>query len=290
MTKKRGLGRGLGALIPEIKKEENTVEELNNYAELDESSSKVFDIKLEDISVNKNNPRKNFDDENLQSLADSIKQYGLIQPLVLQKKGKKYEIVAGERRFRAAKLLKLETVPAILKDLSEKDKDMITMIENIQREDLNPYEEAQAYNNIMKQYNMTQQELSDLLGKSRTYIANTVRLLSLDDLTITELEKGNITTTQARALLGIKDIFERKKYLDLLIKKEITVNQVEKLGKKATKIKPKDVFIRDIEERLKESIGAKVNIVKTKNKWKVNIEFSNDEDIEEFLLRYGIEE
>lgn len=129
----------------------------------------------------------------------------------------------------------METVPAIIRELNDKDKDMISMIENIQREDLNPYEEAQAYENIMKIHNLTQEELSNIIGKSRTYIANIVRLLSLDDFTISELEKGNITSSQGRALLGIKDIFERKKYLEMLIKKEITVNEIEKRSSKKEK-------------------------------------------------------
>lgn len=231
------------------------------------------------------NPRKNFDEEALQSLAESIKMYGIIQPLVLLKKEDKYEIVAGERRYRAAKILKLKEVPAIIKDLSTKDKDMISMVENIQREDLNPYEEAQAYSNIMKEYALTQNELGEVLGKSRTYIANIVRLLTLDDFTIKELEKGNITSSQGRALLTISDIFERKKYLDMLVKKEITVNEIEKKSKRKTVTK-KDVFVRDIEDRLKEALGTRVLVKKTKNKWKVNIEFTSDDEIEYFLDNY----
>lgn len=281
MTKKRGLGRGLGALIPEKK-------ELEEVSDLDQ----VEYIKLKDIVASEDNPRKNFDEEGLKSLAESIKMYGILQPLVLIKNGEKYDIVAGERRYRAAKLSKLEEVPAIIKKLTSKDKDMISMVENIQREDLNPYEEAKAYSNIMKQYNMTQNELSDVIGKSRTYIANMVRLLSLDDFTITELEKGNITSSQGRALLGIEDIAERREYLDKLIKKEITVNDLEKKRTTKTKVKKKkkDIFVKDIEERLKESLGTKVSVKKSRNKWNVNIEFANDEQIEDFLQKYNIGE
>ncbi|EHR32100.1 ParB-like partition protein [Helcococcus kunzii ATCC 51366] len=281
MTKKRGLGRGLGALIPDKKE----VEEVNDL-------DQVEYIKLKDIVASSDNPRKNFDEESIKSLADSIKMYGVLQPLVLIKNGEKYDIVAGERRYRAAKLIKLDEVPAIVKNLTNKDKDMISMVENIQREDLNPYEEAQAYSNIMKQYDMTQNELSDVIGKSRTYIANMVRLLSLDEFTIQELEKGNITSSQGRALLGIEDIAERREYLDKLIKKEITVNDLEKKRTTKTKVKkkPKDIFIRDIEDRLKESLGTKVSVKKSRNKWNVNIEFANDEQIEDFLLKYNIGE
>lgn len=281
MAKKRGLGRGLGALIPE----KPIVEETNDL-------DQVEYIKLEDIVASDDNPRKNFDEEGIASLAESIKMYGILQPLVLIKNGEKYDIVAGERRYRAAKLIKLEEVPAIVKKLTSKDKDMISMVENIQREDLNPYEEAQAYSNIMKQYKMTQNELSEVIGKSRTYIANMVRLLSLDDFTVRELEKGNITSSQGRALLGIEDIEERRVYLEKLIKKEITVNDLEKkrTTKTVIKRKPKDIFVKDIEERLKESLGTKVSVKKSKNKWSVNIEFANDEQIEDFLGKYNIGE
>lgn len=144
----------------------------------------------------------------------------------------------------------------------------------------------------MKQYKMTQNELSEVIGKSRTYIANMVRLLSLDDFTVRELEKGNITSSQGRALLGIEDIEERRVYLEKLIKKEITVNDLEKkrTTKTVIKRKPKDIFVKDIEERLKESLGTKVSVKKSKNKWSVNIEFANDEQIEDFLGKYNIGE
>lgn len=280
MVRRKGLGKGLGALIPE-----------KNFDENNSDFEKIQKIDINKIEVSKSNPRKNFDDEAINSLADSIKLYGILQPLVLIKNVDQYKIVAGERRFRAAKIAGLETVPAVIRELNDKDKDMISMVENIQREDLNPYEEAQAYENIMKLHNLTQEELSKVIGKSRTYIANIVRLLSLDDFTIAELEQGNITSSQGRALLGIKDIFERKKYLDMLIRKEITVNEIEKKSsKKVRKIIKKDVFVKDIEDRLKESLGAKVDVKKSNNKWKINIEFASDEQIEEFLERYGVDE
>lgn len=277
MVKKRGLGKGLGSLIPEKPKKERNVENVEY-------------IKLDDIVPSKDNPRKSFDDESIKSLAESIKLYGIIQPLVLVKKDDKFEIIAGERRFRAATLLKLKEVPALIKDLSDKDKDMISMVENIQREDLNPYEEALAYKNIMEDYSLTQNELSELIGKTRTYIANIVRLLNLDKNTISELEKGTITSSQGRALLGVENLEERQKYLQMLINSEITVNELEKKSKKASKKKVKDLYITDIEEKLKESFGTKVKVVKSNKKWKVSLEFANDEQIEAFLDRYGVEE
>lgn len=279
MARRKGLGKGLGALIPE--KEINTNDDTNQI--------QMIDIK--DIKISSGNPRKNFDMESIESLAESIKMYGVLQPLVLIKENDKYKIVAGERRFRAAKTAKLKEVPAIIKDLTGRDQDMISMIENIQREDLNPYEEAMAYTNMMKKYNLTQQELSDILGKSRTYIANMVRLINLDEKTIEEIENGNITSSQGRALLGIENIEERHKYLELLLKNEITVNEIEKTKNtnKRKQVK-KDIFVIDLEDRLKESLGTKVRINKSRNKWTVNIEFSNDEQIEEFLSHYNLGE
>lgn len=278
MVKRKGLGKGLSALIPK--------EELES---IDKNKEIIENIAISEIITNTNNPRKNFDAESLNNLADSIKRYGIIQPIVLFKKKDGYEIIAGERRYRAAKIANLEYVPAIVKDLTDKDKDMISMIENIQREDLNPYEEAQAYKSIMQDYSLTQNELSDVIGKSRTYIANIVRLLTLDDETISELEKGNITSSQGRALLAIEDLDMRHKYLHMLINKEITVNEVEKKSKKSyLSPKVKDIYIKDLETRLMEALGAKIKINKTKNSWKVNIEFFDDEHIEEFLKKYRI--
>lgn len=279
MAKKRGLGRGLDALIPEKPKIE------------EENLEQVVMIKLKDITPSPYNPRKSFDDESIDSLAESIKLYGIIQPLVLVKNNDKYDIVAGERRYRAAKSINMKEVPAIVKSLTNKDKDMISMVENIQREDLNPYEEAMAYKNIMDEYNLTQLELSETIGKSRTYIANIVRLLSLDDDTIKELENGNITSSQGRALLGIDNLEERNKYLNMLINKEITVNEIER--KKVTRKRKrnrKDIFVKDLEEKMKERFGTKVSLNKSKNKWTVSIVFTSDEQIEEFIENYGIGE
>ncbi|MDO4604361.1 MAG: ParB/RepB/Spo0J family partition protein [Helcococcus sp.] len=279
MARRKGLGKGLGALIPE--------KEIN----INENTNQIQMVDIKDIKISSGNPRKYFDMESIESLAESIKMYGVLQPLVLIKENDKYKIVAGERRFRAAKTANLKEVPAIIKELTGRDQDMISMIENIQREDLNPYEEAVAYTNMMKKYNLTQKELSDILGKSRTYIANMVRLINLDEKTIEEIENGNITSSQGRALLGIENIEERHKYLELLLKNEITVNEIEKTKntKKRKQVK-KDIFVRDLEDRLKESLGTKVRINKSRNKWTVNIEFSNDEQIEEFLSHYNLGE
>ncbi|NLW52296.1 MAG: ParB/RepB/Spo0J family partition protein [Tissierellia bacterium] len=284
MARKKGLGKGLGALIPED-------DTLTNLIEEKKDSERVLNVDIEDIDASEGNPRKTFDEEALKDLAESIKLYGIIQPIVLTKNDKRYEIVAGERRYRAAKIAGLTTVPAIIKELDEKSKDMISMVENIQRTDLNPYEEALAYDSIMKDYKLTQAGLSEVIGKSRTYIANMVRLLSLDEMTINELEKGNITSTQARALLTVEDITQRNKYLNMLINKEITVNEVERRASRKRRVinSEQDVFIRDIQDRLSESIGAKVRLNKNNNTWKLNIEFFDEQQIEDFLDRYELD-
>lgn len=284
MARKKGLGRGLGALIPEESNITSLIEP--SVAE----SDKVQQIKIEEIRPSEANARKIFDEEALMELAESIKLYGIIQPIVVTKRDDHYEIVAGERRYRASLLAGLKELPAIVKELDDKTRDMVSMVENIQRKDLNPYEEAKAYDNIMNEYKLTQKGLSDLIGKSRTYIANTVRLLTLDDATINELEKGNITSTQARALLSVDNIVERNKYLKMLINKEITVNEVEKrVARKKQTSKEQDIFIKDVQTRLSESIGAKVKLNRSKNSWKMNIEFFDEDQIEEFLCKYGIE-
>lgn len=292
MARKKGLGKGLAALIPEDTSIDNLLEKND---EKDLQGQRVENIEISKIIPNRSNPRKKFDQDALEELAESIKLYGIIQPIVLVQDGDVYEIVAGERRYRAAKIAGLKEVPAIIKDLDNKSKDMISMVENIQRKDLNPYEEALAYDNMMKEYKLTQNELSQVVGKSRTFIANSVRLLSLDDKTISQLENGNITSTQARALLGVDDIEERNKYLQMLINKEITVNEVEKKISNAKKSKvnrdfasEEDIFIRDIQDRLSESIGAKVRLNRGKNSWKLNIEFYDQAQIEDFLEKHEI--
>lgn len=282
MVKRKGLGKGLGALIPENL--DSNLEKNKKEGEFSQDQVQMISVDL--ITTSENNPRKNFDKEAINSLAESIKNYGILQPLVLIKENEIYRIVAGERRYRAAKKAGLSKIPAFIKNLSEKDKNIISIVENIQREDLNAYEEAQAYNNIMREYNITQQELATILGKSRTYIANIVRLLNLDELSISELEKGNITSSQARSLLSIKDLSKRKVYLDKLLNKEVTVNEIEKKSRKKHKVK--NVYIRDLEERFTEYLGNKVGINKSKNKWTMKIEFSNEEDLENFISNFDL--
>lgn len=193
-------------------------------------------------------------------MAESIKSHGIIQPLILRKKDGYYEIVAGERRFRAAKLVQLEKVPAIVVDIDDDKANVLSIIENIQREDLNAVEEASSYKSLLERYKITQEELSKKIGKSRSYITNTIRLLNLDDESLKSLEDRSITPTQARSLLAIDDLKKRNKYLNDLINKKTNIRKIEK----ASKEKEKDIFSEDLEKRMEEVLGTKVSIVKEK--------------------------
>lgn len=247
----------------------------------------IENISIDLIDYNSRNPRKFFDKQELKDLSKSIIEYGILQPLLLYEKDDRYEIIAGERRFRAARLAGLKQVPAIIKDLDIRDKDLISLIENIQRKDLNSYEEALSYKSLMENYDLTQAGLSQIIGKSRAYIANTVRLLSLDDYCLDLLRKGDLTSTQARALLSIKDDKQRRDYLNLLLKGKVSVNQVEK-AKKNKRVQSKDIFIEEIEEKLMEKLASRVSIKKNKSGWTMAIDFYGDEELESFLSYFEI--
>ena len=197
MTRK-SLGRGLGSLIPENNKKNKA----------------IVKIPMEKIRPREDQPRKNFDQKALESLSESIEKYGLLSPIVLRKTGNRYEIIAGERRFRASQILGLSEIEAIIRNVDNKKIDVLSIVENIQREDLSALEEANAYNELIKNYDMTQAEVAKTVSKSRSYIANTLRLLKLDEKSKDELRKGNISSSQARTLLSIKDEKERDKSLD----------------------------------------------------------------------------
>mgnify|MGYP001390791119 CR=1 FL=1 len=285
MAKKRSLGKGLGALIPQDfhydEKEDN------------KEKHKIEYIEISKIKAREDQPRKEFDQNRLQNLADSIDYYGVIEPIILtEKEDGMYEIIAGERRYRASILAGKEIIPAIVKDVEGLDVEILSLIENIQREDLNPYEEAMAYRKFSEDYGMTQGEISKKVGKSRSYIANSQRLLNLDDLTMEELKKGNLTSTQARTLLSIEDFNERSKYRDLLIKKEINIKDIENIfkSKRNNRKKPrvkasKDIYIEEIESRFRETLGTKVTIDKKGGVWNANIELYSEDDIENLLRR-----
>ena len=280
MVKKKGLGKGLAALLPE----EPIIDLLNE--ELDDKS--IVQIKIEEIEANEKQPRKQFEKESLEELKESIEQFGIIQPIIVRKKENNYEIIAGERRWRAAKAAKLKEVPCIIREIDNKEAMKIALIENIQREDLNPIEEALAYKSLMENYKLTQEELAKTIGKSRSYIGNTVRLLNLEDEIIESIAEGKISPGHGRALLTLPNKAERLKIADEIINNKINVRETEKITKKSKKQKSKSMTTRDphiveIEEKLMSNLGTKVNLITKKKGGKIEIEFYSDEDLERIM-------
>ena len=267
MARKSGLGRGLGALITG-----------DDSKETQDPSY----IDIERIVPRQDQPRKHFDDQALKELAKSIKEHGVIQPLLLSGKDGKFEIVAGERRFRAAKLAGLKEVPVVIKDLDDRTIKELSIIENIQREDLNPIEEAGAYKSLIDEYGMTQENLATRLGKSRSYIANSLRLLKLDTNIQQHLIDGKLTSSQARTLLSLKNPIERQEALKALLNKETNIRAIER--KKKLRSKPEaNMYVVDIERRLTESLEAKVNLRIRKKGGQIIINYFDDDDLDRII-------
>ena len=276
MANKKGLGRGLSALMGE----ENMEASANSSGEIMISVSK--------IDVCANQPRKYFDEEKLSELASSIKQHGIIQPLVLKKNGDQYTIIAGERRFRASRLAGLKEVPAIIKDFDDKKILEVSIIENIQREDLNPIEEAQAIQMLMKEYNFTQESVADRLGRSRPAIANTLRLLNLPKFAQEYVISGQISAGHARAMVPLKNNALVTQAIDTVIAKGLSVRQTEEFVKKLSMPK-KDKKDYDTaaynpfmyaEEELSRALETNVKIRGNDDKGKILIEYNSKEQLE----------
>ncbi|NLY77114.1 MAG: ParB/RepB/Spo0J family partition protein [Tissierellia bacterium] len=287
-VKRRGLGKGLSALIPE--------ERQLNLMEDEADKGTVVELDISSIEPNKEQPRKTFEKEPLEELKNSIKQYGLLQPLVVRKVGGKYEIIAGERRWRAAKEAKIKKVPCIIKEVDDTQALKLALIENIQRENLNPIEEAQAYKTLIDEYDLTQEEVALALGKSRSYIANTIRLLNLDDEIIEYISEGKITSGHGKVLLGIKDKRERLELAKGIVENKLNVRETEKIASKAkkkvsSKVKmEKNPIISQIEEGLMRALGTKVSIITKKNGGKIEIEYYSDEDLQRIIEVIGEED
>lgn len=276
MNKKFGLGKGLEALIPEI--DENNKDSISK-------------IPMNLIRPNEEQPRKNFDEEKILQLANSIKEHGVIQPIVLKKEEEYYVIVAGERRWRAAKVAQIKEIPAIIMDLTENQVLEISLIENIQREDLNPIEEALAYRKLIEEFKLTQETLAERVGKSRVAITNTMRLLNLDKRVHDYLIDGVITEGHGRALLSVTDKDKQYELAQYIIDNQLNVRDTEKLIKNldikknsnSSRKKTVNPYITDIENRLETQFGTKVIINDKKNKGKIQIEYYSAEDLERIL-------
>ena len=274
MTKKKGLGRGIGNFL-------NSSEKIREVIE--EERSKLMEISISDIVANEGQPRKNFNEEDLKDLAASIEKYGIIQPLLLKKKEDKYEIIAGERRFRAAKLAGLEKVPAIVKDITDHESSRIAIIENIQRKDLNPVEEAMSYRHLLDSQDLTQKELAEEIGKSRQYIGNTIRLLKLDPRVLKLLEEEEISVSHGKKLLSIKDGDKQYKEAVRIIKDSLPVNNNKKSVKKPRIQEKEDIFLEDMRSQVERSLGTKVNFKKRGKVGKIEIEYYGEEDLSRIL-------
>ena len=285
---KKGLGKGIDSLIPV--KEVNEINSSKNERKISEKVEKgITMVKINQVEPNRNQPRKVFDEDALIELSDSIKQFGIIQPLVVQKKDDYYEIIAGERRWRAAKQAELKEVPVIIKDYSEQEVVEIALIENIQREDLNPIEEAMAYKRLLTEFNLKQDQLAERVSKSRTAVTNSMRLLKLSDEVQQMVIENLISSGHARALLAIEDKKLQVQLATRIMDEKLSVRETEKLvkdiknpKKEQPKKEIKNSFIyEDLEERMKSVIGTKVHVNhKPNGKGKIEIEYYSDTELE----------
>ncbi len=282
----KGLGRGIGNLILEPEEENVVVKEVVKEVVVKEPAETK--VRLSQIEPNREQPRKMFDEDALIELSESIKQYGVLQPLLVQKKDNYYEIIAGERRWRAAKLAGVKEVPVIIKDYSTQEVMEIALIENIQREDLNPIEEAQAYQRLIKEYNLKQDEVAEKVSKSRAAITNSLRLLKLDERVQEMVMEGKLSNGHARTIIGIEDGEKQYQIAQKIFDEKLSVRETEKLMRdlskpeKQPKQKPENDFVyRDIEEKMNKIMGTKV-VIKNKdnNKGKIEIEYYSQAELE----------
>ena len=290
----RGLGKGLDSLIPNALGETKTKKEttVKSKTETTEGKEPQTLVKITKVEPNREQPRKNFDEDALQELADSIKQFGLLQPILVQDRKEYYEIIAGERRWRAAKLAGLKEVPVIIRNYTEQEIVEISLIENIQREDLNPIEEAQAYKRLLTEFHLKQDEVAERVSKSRAAVTNSIRLLKLNEEVQRMVVDEMISTGHARALLAVENPEEQYNLAQRIFDEKLSVRDVEKLVKNLHKpAKPKkvddktmQVIYQDIEEKLKQKLGRKVTVTsKGEGSGKIEIEFYNHEDLDRLL-------
>lgn len=306
---KKGLGRGLGAffgddVVEEIEEDakekrkainrEKTVKTTPKKIASEEPAGSEIKMKINRIQPNADQPRKDFAEEAIQELAESIKKYGVLQPLLVQKKGDLYEIIAGERRWRAAKLAGLKEVPVVIREYNAQQTMEIALIENVQREDLNPIEEAMAYQRLMQEFNLKQEEIAERVSKNRTTITNSMRLLKLHPDVQQLLMEGQISSGHARTLLGLENAEQQVELAKKIVAAHLSVREAEKAVKQLSKTaKPKktkevdqalELAFQEIEERLKSVMGTKVNINrKDKSKGRVEIEYYSEEELERIV-------
>ena len=283
---KKGLGRGLNSLFGDFSEDENLEVKVETKIEkVVVNEPKEIEIGL--IDRNPEQPRTIFDEDALQELANSIKVHGVIQPIIVKENQGRYVIIAGERRWRASRLAGLKTIPCVIKNYSEQEISEIAIIENLQREDLNPIESAKAIKNLIQQYSLTQDEVADKIGKSRPAVANTLRLLSLPEQIITLVEQNKLSAGHARTLLGIDNPAKQKEIAVAIIEKGLTVRDVENIIKnlnnpqKETPAKPKEksLEIKDFENKIKRILSTSVSVKGNDNKGKIVIDYYSLDDL-----------
>ncbi len=272
---KKALGKGLDALI-------------SGGYESEEAGENIRLIPVEEIVPNRFQPRKSFDNEKIRELAQSIKENGMIQPIVVRKNGAQYEVIVGERRVKAAKEAELAVIPALVKEYSDDRLLELALIENIQREDLNPVEEALAYRMILERERLTQEELANRIGKSRSYIANMVRILELPEQVLENVSRGTISVGQAKALLSVDEETDKISLAQRIIQEGITVRELEHITRKrnvprGTLPKERDPHVEELEEKLRGRLGTKVKIEYRKGKGVIKIDFYSDDELERIL-------
>jgi len=286
-TKSKGLGKGIGALLSTEGIPENT-------------GDSVVELKINDVSPNTDQPRKDFDEEKLNELAASIKENGVIQPIIVQRRDNGYRIVAGERRWRASRIAGLKVIPAIIRDLTDQQTMEQALIENLQREDLNPVEEALAMQALIKTHKLTQEQLAKKLGKPRATIANTLRLMNINESLLDFIRSGELTAGHAKAILSLKDEEDQRRVADVIMTKDMSVRQAEEYVKKyiwakENNAEPKErkdidpqvrLSIKEVETRLKKSLGSRVKIKitdQTTGKGKIVIDYKDNEDLDRII-------
>lgn len=252
----------------------------------------ITELDIYEISPSTDQPRKTFDESSIESLSNSIKEHGIIQPIVVRKVEFGYEIIAGERRWRASKQAGLRKMPAIIKNLPRKEIEQIALVENIQRESLNSIEEANAFKSLIDKHELTQEKIGELLGKSRSYVANTIRLLNLEEELIALIIENKLTSGHGRTILGLRNIRDQIILAKEIIDRNLSVRETEKLVKiyngnqdKSTKKIEQDPIIREIEENLRDILGTKVNISRSRKKGKIEIEYYSDEELERIISK-----
>jgi len=272
---RKALGKGIGALIPE--------------RESKEKEERIVYVKLEQIKLNPFQPREDLNNQSMEELTQSIKEKGIIQPILVRHKGEYYEIIAGERRYRAANLLNLKEIPVIIKEVEDRDSLELSLIENIQRENLNPIEEARAYQYLIDKFELTQEKISEVLGKARVTVTNTLRLLKLPQEIQDEIKKGFLSFAHGKALLEVEDANQQRRLAKEIISKGLSVRELENLIKsqRTRLIRPRikksvlqEPYLAVLEQEFQRILATKVRIVKKKKRGYIQIEFYSQEDLE----------